>query len=88
MTRWTWSRLSSPSQSTLSLAEDSSTNRMAGAVSLWAQISSHQSFKESRILLLLNKCDLLPSKLAKTGHMGAWRQEAIATGADPTQCSQ
>ena len=29
-----------------------------------------------RCQLLLNKCDLLPSKLARTGHMGAWRKEA------------
>ena len=68
------------------LVEDGSTNRMAEALSLWEQIANHASFKESRFLLLLNKRDLLQSKLAKAGHMGAWDPSAVPLGANVGQC--
>jgi GTPase SAR1 family protein len=75
------------------LAEDSNTNRLEEALALWDQICNHPSFKASRLCLFLNKCDLLPSKLAKTGHMGEWSlkfkrfvERAAPLGAEYERC--
>lgn len=47
------------------MLEDPSSNQMQDAMTLWDGVCSSQWFKNTSLILFLNKCDLFGEKLVK-----------------------
>jgi len=54
------------------LAEDPGVNRLADSVQLWTSIVSNKLLADTPLVLFLNKCDLLKSKIEAGSHFAKY----------------